>query len=117
MIKITLVVFLLAVTVLCYAEPKQPIFIREGFLTGNSFRQISYTEKCGYAMGFVDGVLMSPAFQASRNELEWFERCVTRMKDVQVVAILEKFLNENPARWHEPMNVLAWVAMKEACKK
>jgi hypothetical protein len=117
MIKIALVMFLLASTVLCYAESEQLFYIKNGFLTGNSFRELSYAEKCGYAMGFLDGVFMSPMFHAPKKELEWIERCVTGMNERQVVAILEKFLNENPARWHESMNVLAWVAMKEACKK
>jgi hypothetical protein len=117
MIKITLVIFMFASTVLCYSEPEQIVEIKFGFLTGNQFRELSYAQKCGYAMGFVDGVLVSPMFDAPKKELEWIEGCVTGMRERQVLAILEKFLNENPARWHEQMNVLAWVAMKEACKK
>lgn len=102
---------------LCYSEPKQPVEIKEGFLTGNSFRELSYAGKRGYAIGFLDGVFMSPMFDAPKTEVRWIETCVVGMTDEQIVAILNKFLTDNLARWHEPMNILTWVAMKESCKR
>lgn len=101
----------------CYAEPNHPVEIKKGFLTGNSFRDLSYAGKRGYAMGFLDGALMSPMFDAPKRETRWIETCVVGMTDEQVVAILDKFLANNPARWHEQMNILAWVAMKEGCQR
>lgn len=120
--RIILAIVLIASATLCYAESNQSVVVQSvvvtgGFLTGNSFRDLSDTEKHGYAMGFIDGVLISPIFNAPGKELQWFERCIKGMTNKQVVAILNKFLEENPARWHEPMNILAFRAMVETCKK
>jgi len=117
MIVLTVLTGVLIAAVLCYAEPKHPVEIKKGFLTGNSFRELSYAGKRGYAMGFLDGAFMSPIFDAPKKELRWIETCVVGMTDEQVVAILDKFLANNPARWHEQMNILAWAAMKEGCPR
>lgn len=116
--KIVLIAFLLLVinTVL-HAEPKEPVYVKEGFLTGNSFRALSYDGKRGYAIGFLEGIFISPMFDAPKSGLQWVEGCTVGMADAQVVAIMEKFLVENPARWHQQMNVLAWAALKEGCGK
>ena len=114
---ITVLTGVLIAAVVCYAEPKDPVEIKKGFLTGNSFRELSDAGKRGYAMGFLDGALMSPMFDAPKGETRWIETCVVGMTDKQVVAILDKFLTNNPARWHEQMNVLAWLAMKEGCQR
>lgn len=108
---------LLVSATLSFAEPGQPVYIKEGFLTGNSFRELNYDGKRAYAMGFLDGVFVSPMFDAPKKKLQWIERCAVGMTDEQVVAIFKKFLSENPPRWHEPMNILAWVSMKESCQK
>ena len=97
------------------AEPKAPVSIKEGFVSGNEFRSLSHEAKRGYAIGVIDGLFLAPFFDAPKEELRWIERCATGMTDEQVMAILEKFLRDNPARWQEPMNILAWVAMKEGC--
>lgn len=117
MTRMTLLIVILVSTGLCYAEPKQPVEIKLGFLTGNSFRELSYAGKIGYAMGFLDGVFVSPMFDAPKAELRWIETCVVGMTNEQVVSILNKFLMDKPARWHESMNILAWVAMKETCRR
>jgi hypothetical protein len=33
------------------------------------------------------------------------------------VAIVEKFMNDNPSRWHQPMAILVWLALQEACPR
>ncbi len=109
-------VLLLVVAGLGYAEPKQLFPIKEGFLTGNSYRELSHSGKLGYAMGILDGIFLSPMFDAPKTELQWIERCATGMTGEQVVAVLNRFVSDNPARWHESMNILAWVALKEGCK-
>lgn len=116
-LSILVLIVMLVSAGLCHAEPKQPVEIKQGFLTGNSFRGPSHPQKLGYAMGFLDGVFMSPMFDAPKAELRWIETCAVGMTNEQVVAMLNKFLIDNPARLHEAMNILAWVAMKESCKR
>jgi hypothetical protein len=43
--------------------------------------------------------------------------CAVGMTDEQVVEIVNKFLKDNPGRWHESMNILAWTAMKASCRR
>jgi hypothetical protein len=33
----------------------------------------------------------------------------------QTVAIIDKYMQNNPAEWHQSMASLVWVAMNEAC--
>lgn len=99
------------------AEPEIPVSIKSGFLTGNSYRILPTSNKRSYIAGFIDGTLVAPLFDAPKKETAWLERCIVGMTDQQVVAILEKWLSENPARWHESMNVLSFVALRESCAK
>jgi hypothetical protein len=109
----------LALVGLAASAPAQQsqVNIKTGFLTGNTFRELSVGGKRGYAQGFTDGVFVAPLFRAPKSELAWLESCMVGMTDAQVVAILEKWLNENPAQWHMQMNVLAYNALSQACPK
>jgi len=99
------------------AAPTDPVAIKSGFHTGNSYRALGPTSKRNYLAGFVDGAFIAPLFDAPKTELRWIERCVTGMTDEQLVAVVDKWLAENPVRWHESMNILAFVAFKEGCPK
>ena len=97
--------------------PKEPVSIKNGFLTGNSFRELGLPAKRKYVAGFIDGAFIAPMFDAPKSELRWLERCVTGMTDEQLVAVVDKWMSENPARWHQSMNMLTFVALKEGCTK
>jgi hypothetical protein len=86
-----------------------------GFHTGNSYNDLSVNERFGYAEGLVDGLLVSSLLTGSDRNLELLEGCVHEMTNKQVVAILDKYLRDNPKFWHEPMNMLALTALKETC--
>ena len=100
-------------TVAVAGEPA--VFIKTGFVTGSMYRTISPDTRQAYAMGLIDGMLLSPFFDAKKQKLEWLERCATGMSNEQVAAIFDKYLRDNPGRWHESMHVLGWAAMKAAC--
>lgn len=91
------------------------IAIKSGFVTGTQYRTFTEPDRRKYAMGLLDGIFLAPFFKADKKQLELLERCATGMNDTQVVAILDKYLRDNPVRWHESMNALAFVALKEAC--
>ena len=93
----------------------QPVAIKSGFLTGNEYLARDEAERRDYAVGFVDGVLLAPVFGATKTKMKWIEDCLTEMTNAQVAAILEYYLKNNPGRWHEQMNILAFVALKESC--
>lgn len=99
----------------CTAALSQEVVIKTGFVTGNQYRVFSATEKQKYAIGLLDGIFLSPFYGADKKKLEEVEQCVTDMSDGQVAAIFDKYISENPGRWHESMNVLAYVALLRAC--
>ena len=113
--RITIALLLIVIPSAAY--PKDDVVIKSGFVTGNQYRALPEDERRKYAMGVVDGAFLAPFFGAPKPELLWMETCLTRMQDGQIVAILDKYLSENPVRWHEPMNVLAYVAFKSACTR
>ena len=92
-----------------------PVAIKRGFFTGNDFLQLSQDDKRDYVIGMTDGLLLAPIFGAPKAEMKWVEDCLTDMNNVQISAILEFFLKNNPARWHQQMNILTFVALKENC--
>lgn len=98
------------------ADPKEPVEIKSGFITGNDYRDFSPLQKRTYAAGIIDGIFLAPFFSAPKSELSWIENCATGMTDSQVAAIFDKYLRDNPARWQESMHVLAWIAIKDGCK-
>ena len=89
--------------------------IKSGFLTGTQYRSLNGIDRQKYAMGLIDGILLSPFFGADNKRLAWLELCATGMNGEQIVAILDKYLRENPARWHESMNTLTYFSMKQEC--
>jgi len=109
------VVLLFAVTPPALGQD-DPVAIKSGFVDGNGYRAFSGFEKRAYAMGLIDGYFLAPLFGAPKRRLEWLERCVVGMTDVQLVAIIDKFLQDHPERWHDGMHALVYSAMFEACR-
>ena len=95
----------------------QSIYIHNGFVSGNDYRNWDATEKDRYAIGLIEGMLLAPFFGASKEQLSWLEECTTRMTSTQIVAILDKYLDENPARWHDGMHAIGYGAMNDACMR
>ena len=93
----------------------EPVLIHDGFITGQRFRELSELSRRSYAAGLVDGMLLAPFVGAPKARLQWFETCATGMTDGQVAATISKFVNENPARWHEQVHAQFYAAMRQAC--
>ena len=107
----------LAILVLLLVRPVLAQRVLSGFMTGNTYRELSEGEKTGYSMGFVNGLLVTPMITGKDSDAAWLYPCITGMTNAQVVAILEKYLNDNPARWQQPMNVLSFRAIAQACPR
>jgi len=98
------------------AAQQQPIEIKGGFITGNTYRAYSDDIRAVYVMGVLDGFDVAPAFSAPKKELAWFQICSLGMSGYQVAAIVDKYLRDIPEHWHEPMNGLVYAAMLDACQ-
>ncbi len=109
-----LVIFLTAAIV---SAAEQGVLIHNGFGTGQDYIKMSPSQKRVYAMGAVNGILLAPLFGAPKEKVQWFESYVENMTDVQVAAILAKYLEDNPGRWHDGLHILMYSAIKEAHAK
>jgi len=111
---IFLLIFLVAITLFAAGDY---IYLHNGFGNGQTYIEMSASEKRAYAMGAINGMIIAPIFGAPRDKMEWFEAYVENMTDEQVAAILTKYLQDNPGRWHYGLNILMYEAIKEAYDK
>jgi hypothetical protein len=91
--------------------------IKKGFLTGNSYLQLSKKEQMSYVMGLLDGIFLAPFFNAPKVNLEWIENRTADMTISHLTAIITKYLNDNPQLWQESMNVIAYSALHAALQR
>lgn len=119
--KIAFVFFLLLSTVnLAYADNeviKGPVSVYKGFINGEDFLKLSFTEKSSYCMGIIDGYLASPMFGANTKYTRWISSCAKGKTNTQISAILEKYLKDNPGRWEKSVQFLMFEALKKACNE
>jgi hypothetical protein len=106
---------------LLFAQPAPTVpvgtLVKPGFGTGSDYLEMTKAEKWAYAMGAVNGMHNAPIFGAPENRTKWFDNFLAGMTDDQVAAIITKFLNDNPERWHEPLNILTYDALEHAYNK
>jgi hypothetical protein len=93
----------------------QTAAVQDGLTTGNNYRALPTTSRESFVVGLIDGMLLAPMFGAPRAEMAWLEHCLRRTSGGQAIAIVEKFMKENPKRWGESMHVLAYGALRKAC--
>jgi len=96
-------------------------------VTGNDWRALPASAKTAYVSGVVDNFVdfgtavrsLVPAEKRSGSEkmLVSFEDCIakTPRPPSQLVAIVDKYLKENPAQWHVRMSGLVFEALR--CKE
>jgi hypothetical protein len=115
LMKIKLIAF--AITILITSSTisrANEILIKTGFISGNKFMKMGLS-KNNYLMGVIDGIFLSPFFEAEKSKLRWIETCVTGMSDYQITAIVDKYMNDNPIEWHESMNIIVYRAFSKSC--
>jgi len=98
------------------AAEERGVAIHHGFYTGNAYRELPEGQRWTYVSGVIEGMLLAPLYGAPKSKMVWIESCIVGMLDKQVTAIVDKFMAENPARWHEDMHALVYSAMIGACK-
>lgn len=95
----------------------ESVWIHNGFGTGQDYIKMTEPQKRAYAIGAINGMMIAPFFDAPRDKMQWFESYVENMTDEQVEAILSKYLQDNPGRWHDGLHLLMYSAIKEAYDK
>jgi hypothetical protein len=94
-------------------------------ITGNKYREYPEHLRMMYVVGVLEGwgfvsntirgsKLKAPEIDSVFGDIS---RCAAgKMTQGQVVEIVDKWMRENPAKWHEEMPDLVWRAFSEACK-
>jgi hypothetical protein len=93
-------------------------------MTGNEWRALPTAARTSYVTGVVDNLVdfgaavrsLVPAEKrtASEKMLVSFEECIVRTPrpPTQLVAIVDKYVKDNPAQWHGRMSGLVFEALR-----
>lgn len=112
---------LVAVSAACQAQNTSPrIFVPGGFVGGNAYQRFSTLEKLRYLEGVFDGIFYAPAIAMKDlpRSVKLHDCAVGHgMTNVQIAAVVGKYMTDNPERWGDPMSNSAYSAMILACRK
>jgi len=101
------------------AEPEEPedsIWVHNGFLTGDQYRDLTdFYNRAMYVSGVIDGMLLAPMFKADKASLTWLETCIEGMKSDQVAFIVDQYLQRRPQDWHHQMHGNVFRAFSNVC--
>jgi hypothetical protein len=89
----------------------------KGFINGEGFLKLSESDKASYSMGIIDGYLAAPFFGADNESVSWILSCIKGKTNTQILAIAVRYLQDNPAKWDYPAQVLMFEALGKACGK
>ncbi len=94
----------------------KPFIIWTGFLTGNAFRELSEAEKIAYLMGIWDGYIFALSFAGEPPAtVQTFIDCIPHLENHQLLAIVNKYMQEHPERWGDPMGSIVSAALPKEC--
>ena len=91
---------------------------------GNDWRALDRAGRLSYVLAALDawqlvGVLplKSPDAAVVKTQFVDLPACTAEkgMTGAQVLAIVEKYVTDNPDKWHEPMALLIWRSMHDVC--
>ncbi len=92
-----------------------PVWVNASPTTGLDLVRMSDAGLRAYALGFVNGFLIGPLLGMAPPCYRAAFQCLTGRSDVQLAAILRKFLADNPERWHEGAHTLSYGAILAPC--
>ena len=97
----------------------QPVRIHNGFISGEEYLRMEDRERQSYVMGLVDGIFLAPLLDGSEERAWNLGTCVEgsghAMTNLQLDAILSKYLRDNPADWHRSAHVSMYAALLRVC--
>ena len=105
----------LLVFISVYANQKT-VIISPGFFTGKDYLDMSDNERRAYATGAINGMLVSPFFGASEENLNWLKTCTSPMSDEQLAGVLSDYIRSQPNQLDSSLNVVTFTAIREHCR-
>jgi hypothetical protein len=84
--------------------------------SGNRYLSQDEAIRLGYVSGVIDAFLIISASEAvAVPSFGWLPPCTKNMNNVQIRAIVDKYMKDNPQIWHMPMASAVIGAMMRAC--
>ena len=96
--------------------PTERVVLPQGFLSGADFLEQPEPYQRGYAAGFVNGLFISPIAGAWESCVLNYAQCLKDTTDRQLAAVIRRWLEENPDRWHEGSHIASWLAIQRMCE-
>ena len=87
----------------------------DGFVTGNSLRYYDEASVALYIMGYIDALFSATIYGMRQVCIKEIHDCLSQKPASQLAAIVKKFLNDNPERWHEAGNSIVYNALLRRC--
>jgi hypothetical protein len=84
----------------------EAVQIPNAFVTGQKFISLSEADRVHYVMGLVDGIFLAPLYGGSESEVFALQTCLKGRNNVQIAAILLKYIRDQPENWHEGAHTL-----------
>ena len=91
------------------------VWVPNAFMTGQEYLALSESSRTAYVMGLLDGIFVGPLFGASEARVKALHNCLQEHNNVQIAAILSKYIQDQPERWHDGAHVLFYSRMLELC--
>lgn len=98
----------------CIDEERKYV-VSGGFLDGHQLQELTDQALGFYTMGFVSAVSLSDLLGGSASCRDAISRCTANRNGAQYVAIMRKFLKDNPEKWHLRANMLIFDAVLRPC--
>jgi hypothetical protein len=91
--------------------------VGEGFDV-SSWQKMGKEIRLGYVIGYYDGFLSGSVVQEMYpKKTNEFSNKIKAWNYGQNIAIIDKYLKDNPHKWHESFAILVLDAYEDACKK
>ena len=97
--------------------PTEPVSVRLGYMTNEECRALPAGTLRFYMAGFLNGLFLSPGLGASSECIESIYQCFAEVTVTQLEAVMRKWLDENPQRWHETCQSAAYAVVSEMCPR
>jgi hypothetical protein len=97
------------------ASAQEPVWVQDGFMTGEAYLSMDADSQANYAMGVIDGLILSPLVGAPPSKIGWLQGCLANMSGTQVAAILKKQVQDHPESWHRPAHTQMYSALVSTC--
>jgi hypothetical protein len=115
---VLVLLFLVLLTNGLQGEEKEPMTMREtkAFITGDNYLKFTEDSKMNYVGGLIDMLYMQTHIYNPELYFK-LEEITKNMTGLQIKAIFDKYLEENPEGWYYSAAGLFWTAMDEIINK